>query len=91
MLQQGQVQAVSTIDTLLVAMAAQDPNTEIVGPRLTDEPAAVGIAADAPEFVQFVNAVLDRLRTDGAWRSMYARWLTRLGPVPDPPAARYRD
>jgi polar amino acid transport system substrate-binding protein len=91
LLQQGQVAAVSTIDVLLVALAAQDPGTEIVGDPLSDEPSSVGVAKNAPELVRFVNGVLERMRTDGTWRRMYEQWLSRLGPTPAPPLARYLD
>ncbi|MFC7485023.1 transporter substrate-binding domain-containing protein [Luedemannella flava] len=91
LLQQGQVDAVSTIDVLLAGLNAQDPSTEIVGTPLTDEPAGIGINKDAPDFVRFVNQVLETMRADGTWKKIYARWLTPLGPTPEPPPARYRD
>jgi polar amino acid transport system substrate-binding protein len=91
LLQQGQVDAVSTIDVLLLGLAAQDASTEIVGPRTSEEPAAVGIAKDRPEFTRFVNAVLERIRQNGTWRAIYARWLSGLGPPPAPPVAHYID
>ncbi|MBV9843606.1 MAG: glutamate ABC transporter substrate-binding protein [Kutzneria sp.] len=92
MMQQGQVDAVSTDDTILVGLVAQDPYTVIVGPRFTDEPYGIAVPKQDEDFVRFVNAVLERMRADGDWRASYQRWLgTRLGPVPDPPPARYRD
>jgi polar amino acid transport system substrate-binding protein len=91
MLQQHQVEAVSTIDVLLVALAAQDAGTQIVGERLSDEPSAVGVAKDAPDLVRFVNGVLERMRTDGTWTRSYDQWLSRLGLAPAPPVARYVD
>jgi len=89
MLQQGQVDAVSTDDTILAGLAAQDPNTEVVGPRFSDEPYGIGIAKGRDDLVRFVNAVLDRMRADGTWTAIYQRWLAELGPPPAPPAARY--
>jgi polar amino acid transport system substrate-binding protein len=90
LLQQDQVEAVSTIDVLLAGLAAQDPSTEITGPALSDEPSGIGISKDAPDFVRFVNAVLDKMRADGTWKAIYDRWLSRLGPA-GPPAAVYGD
>ncbi|GAA4525314.1 glutamate ABC transporter substrate-binding protein [Amycolatopsis samaneae] len=89
LLQQGQVDAISTTDGILVGLLAQDPTTVMVGPRFTDEPHGLAIAKTAPDFVRFVNAVLEQMRGDGRWRSIYAKWLTTLGPVPEPPPARY--
>jgi polar amino acid transport system substrate-binding protein len=91
MLQQGQVTAISTDDTILAGLAAQDPNTRVTGPKITEEPYGVAMALSADDLVRFVNGVLERMRTDGTWQTMYRRWLAELGPAPNPPAARYRD
>jgi polar amino acid transport system substrate-binding protein len=91
LLQQNQVAAVSTDDSILAGLAAQDPNTEVVGPKFSDEPYGVAMAKNAPDLVRFVNGVLAQMRADGTWAGLYGRWLTELGPVPAPPAAQYRD
>ena len=88
LLQQGDVAAISTDDTILDGLAAQDPWTKLIGPRLTDEPYGLAISKQHPDFVRFVNAVLQQLRTNGQWAASYARW--QLGtPVPAPPPAQY--
>lgn len=91
LLQLGEVDAVSTDDTLLAGLAAQDPRTEIVGPRFTEEPYGVAVNREEPDLVRFVNAVLERRVADGTWLASYQRWLTPLGPAPAPPALRYRE
>ncbi len=91
MLQLGEVDAVSTDDALLAGLAAQDPRTEIVGPRFSPEPYGVAINPAAQDLVRFVNAVLARRVEDGRWRASYQRWLTTLGPPPSPPEPQYRD
>ncbi|MCX4098951.1 glutamate ABC transporter substrate-binding protein [Nocardia sp. alder85J] len=90
-LQQGQVDAVSTDDVLLAGLAVQDPYTRMVGPNLSEEPYGVGIPLGADDLVRFVNHTLDRLRTDGGWERLYQRWLVSLGPSPGPPPPSYRD
>lgn len=91
LLQLGQVDAVSTDDAVLAGMAAQDPQTEIVGPRFSEEPYGIAINRDTPDLVRFVNAVLESRAQDGRWRASYQRWLaTLLGPPPSPPAPQYR-
>jgi polar amino acid transport system substrate-binding protein len=92
-LQQGTVDAVSTDDTILYGLAAQDPYTKVVGPPFSHEPYGMAIKQSHPDFVRFVNAVLDRVRADGTWAAI---WKGRLGPVlktppPAPPPAAYRD
>jgi polar amino acid transport system substrate-binding protein len=87
LLQQGDVVAISTDDSILDGLAAQDPWTKIIGPPLTSEPYGLAISKQHPEFVRFVNAVLQQLRTDGQWKASYAHWLGN--PVPSPPPAHY--
>ena len=79
--------AISTDDSILDGLAAQDPWTKIIGKALTDEPYGLAISKQHPEFVRFVNAVLQQLRTDGQWKASYAHWLGN--PVPNPPSAQY--
>ena len=87
LLQQGDVAAISTDDSILDGLAAQDPSTMLIGPRLTDEPYGLAISKQHPEFVQFVNAVLQQLRTDGQWARSYTQWIG--APAPRPPPAQY--
>lgn len=87
LLQQGDVAAISTDDSILTGLAAQDPWTKLIGPRLTDEPYGLAISRQHPDFVRFVNAVLAQLRTNGRWAASYAHWIGT--PVPAPPPAQY--
>jgi polar amino acid transport system substrate-binding protein len=91
LLQQHQVDAISSIDTLLATLAAQDHNTRIVGDRITDDPAGIAMPSGSDDLVRFVNAVLDGMRRDGTWAASYARWFGNTGSAPRPPAPRYRD
>ena len=92
MLQQGQVDAISTDDAVLSGLTRQDPTVEITGPpSLAVEPYGVGVNRDHPDLVRFVNGVLEQVRADGTWQRLYDRWLLGLGPSPGPPAARYQD
>jgi len=91
LLQQGQVAAISTTDTVLAGLSTQDPQTKVVGPRFTYEPQGLGMPKNAKDLVRFVNAVLEQLRTDGEWKRLYARYIgTRIQPrIPDPPLPIY--
>ncbi|MFI5935401.1 glutamate ABC transporter substrate-binding protein [Actinoplanes sp. NPDC051494] len=89
--QRNEVDAISTDDTILVGLSAQDPYAKIVGPALSKEPYGMAISNAHQEFTRFVNAVLEKNRANGTWKKTYERWLGDLGPAPAPPAAEYRD
>jgi len=91
-LQQGRVAAVSSDDVILAGLAAQDPQTQVVGRALDHARYAVGMSPNAPDLVRLVNAVLERGRADGSLAASDRRWFGgSLNPVPLPPPARYRD
>jgi len=90
-LQQRQVDAVSTDDSILAGLVAQDPYLHIVGPNMNQEPYGIGINLQNTGLVRFVNGTLERIRRDGTWNTLYRKWLTALGPPPAPPSARYVD
>lgn len=89
--QLNEVDAISTDDTILVGLAAQDPYAKVVGPAMSREPYGMAVSSKHPEFTRFVNAVLERNRANGTWKRTYERWLGEFGPAPRPPAAEYRD
>ncbi|MDI6100101.1 glutamate ABC transporter substrate-binding protein [Actinoplanes sp. NEAU-A12] len=88
--QRGEVEAISTDDTILAGLAAQDPYAKVVGVPFTEEPYAIAIDKKNRDLTEFVNAVLERMRADGTWKAVHDRWLGASGPAPQPPAARYR-
>jgi polar amino acid transport system substrate-binding protein len=90
-LQQRQVDAVSTDDSILAGLVSQDPYLHIVGPNMGTQPYGVGINLDNTGLVRFVNGTLERIRRDGTWNTLYRKWLTVLGPAPAPPSPRYVD
>jgi polar amino acid transport system substrate-binding protein len=90
MLQQGEVEAVSTDDVILTGMAAQDPNVKLVGDRFTSEPYGIGIPQKNEDMVRFVNGVLEKSVRDGAWQASYNRWLLpATGVAASPPVPEY--
>lgn len=89
--QQNEVDAISTDDTILAGMAAQDPYARVVGRRFTQEPYGMAMSKDHPEFTRFVNGVLAKNRADGTWKATYERWLGDFGAAPPPPSAEYKD
>jgi polar amino acid transport system substrate-binding protein len=90
-LQQRQVDAVSTDDSILAGLVSQDPYLHLVGPNMGTQPYGVGVKLDNTGLVRFVNGTLERIRRDGTWNTLYRKWLTVLGPAPAPPSPRYLD
>ena len=89
-IQQRQADAVSTDDAILLGIKAQDPYLEFVpGDSLSPEPYGIGVPKGQDDMVRFVNAVLEKMRTDGTWTKLYSTWLS-ASDVPAPPAAKYR-
>jgi polar amino acid transport system substrate-binding protein len=88
LLQQNQVAAISTDDTILNGLKAQDPQTKLVGAAFTDEPYGMAIAKSNPDLVRFVNAVLVKIHSNGRWADIYRKWLGPDG-VPSTPRVNY--
>ncbi|MEC3975450.1 glutamate ABC transporter substrate-binding protein [Amycolatopsis sp. H20-H5] len=89
MLQQGQVDAVSTDDVILAGMAAQDPTLKIVGDRFTEENYGIAVPIENDDMVRYVNAVLEGVR-NGPWQASYKQWLGSRLPEASPPQATYQ-
>jgi len=92
-LQTNEVDGFQSDDAILYGFHAQDPYTRILAPTYSDEPYGMAINAEHPEFVRFVNAVLDRIRANGRWEQIYHAW---FGGLPGDskqrfPAPKYRD
>lgn len=90
-LQQGAVDAVSTDDTILAGMVVQDPNLKIVGDRFSSEPYGLGLPEGHPEWVRYVNAVLEDLRASGRWEELYDRFFREHMGDPDLPDVVYAE
>jgi polar amino acid transport system substrate-binding protein len=86
-LQDGTVDAITGDDAFLRGFRAQDPDTKLIGPPLEREPYGLAINQGHPEFVRFVNRVLERVRRDGTWARLYRRW---FGAAASPPTPHYR-
>jgi polar amino acid transport system substrate-binding protein len=90
-LQQNQVDAISTDDTILAGLAKQDPNTMVLSQTVELEPYGVAVAKSAPDLIRYVNGVLEQIRGDGTWESIYGKWLRPTLRDAQPPSAQYAD
>jgi polar amino acid transport system substrate-binding protein len=73
--QQGAVEGIVSDNTVLNGFASQDPYAQIVGPQFTTEPYGLGFNRGNVDFVRYVNALLEKWRTDGTWKRIHNRWL----------------
>ena len=77
-LQEGRVAAITSDDSILVGFKRQDPQTKIVGSCINVERYGMAINRAHPEFVRFVNGVLERIGAGGLQR-IRDRWLRGPG------------
>jgi len=85
--QQGAVEGIISDNTVVAGFSAQDPYARIIDQQITDEPYGLGFPPKSIGFVKFVNALLQRMRTDGRWARIHEMWLP--GKAPPPPPAVY--
>ena len=90
LLQQGRVEGISTDDTILAGMVAQDPTLKVVGEALSREPYGLGLPPERPEWVRYVNAVLEDVRASGRWDQLYDTWFADHLDDQAPPEAPYQ-
>ncbi|MFC3491358.1 glutamate ABC transporter substrate-binding protein [Glycomyces rhizosphaerae] len=92
LLQQGTVDAITTDDTILAGMAAQDPTLEVVGDAFSQEPYGIAFQKGNTDLARYVNSALAALIADGTWQTSYDKWLKGpLGVAGAPPSPQYRD
>ncbi len=87
-LQQGEVDAITSDDAILLGFKAQDPYTKLIGGAIEPEPYGMAISKGRPDLVRWVNGQLARMRADGTWRRLYRKWLPG---TPRKPPVHYRD
>jgi glutamate transport system substrate-binding protein len=86
-LKNGQVEAVTTDNVILLGLISQDPEAfELVGKPFTEEPYGIGLKKGDTEFRNFINDTLEKIYQDGRWK---AAWEGTAGKVatetPTPP------
>lgn len=91
LLQQGTVDAITTDDCILAGMAIQDPTLKVVGEAFSEEPYGIAFAKGNTDLARYVNGVLEDMRSDGTWQSIYDEWLAEHLGGATAPAPVYQD
>jgi glutamate transport system substrate-binding protein len=67
-LKNGQVQAVTTDNVILLGLISQDQEAfELVGKTFTEEPYGIGVKKGDTAFRTFINDTLEKIEQDGRW------------------------
>jgi glutamate transport system substrate-binding protein len=87
-LKNGQVQAVTTDNVILLGLISQDEEAfELVGKPFTEEPYGIGLKKGDTEFRNFINDTLEKIFQDGRWKAAWEATAGKVAPeTPTPPA-----
>ncbi len=90
-LQSSQIDAISTDDTILLGLKAQDPTLKLLPDAFSPEPYGLGLPKDDRTFTRYVNAVLEEMRANGEWKALYTKWIgSKTSVDAEAPQAKYR-
>ena len=86
-LKNGQVQAVTTDNVILLGLISQDPEAfELVGKPFTEEPYGIGLKKGDDQFRTFINDTLQKAFDDGRWLAAWDATAGKVAPEkPTPP------
>jgi glutamate transport system substrate-binding protein len=86
-LKNGQVQAVTTDNVILLGLISQDEESfELVGEPFTEEPYGIGLKKGDTEFRNFINDTLQKAYDDGRWLAAWDATAGKVAPEkPTPP------
>jgi glutamate transport system substrate-binding protein len=87
-LRSGRVAAATGPDVALYGLRYRLPGSAIVGGQMTTEGYGAAVGPCNPGLAQFATRVFAGAKKDGAWTSLYKRWVlpaTGTNLVPDPP------
>ncbi|MEH7385866.1 transporter substrate-binding domain-containing protein [Bacillus sp. JJ1521] len=74
-LKAGKGDALTTDNSILYGMAAQDDNYEVVGGTFTEEPYGIAIIKGDEEFTDYVNEFLKKIKDSGEYDTIKSKWI----------------
>ena len=83
----GRCEAVSTDDSILFGLAAQNDGLEVRGDAFSSEPLGIGIKKGKEDLVTFIDGVLEAMAADGRWAALYDKHIKPYSgeEAPSPP------
>jgi ABC-type amino acid transport substrate-binding protein len=83
----GRCDAVSTDDSILFGLAAQNEGLEVRGETFTEEPLGIGIKKGKEDLVAYIDGVLEAMAADGRWVALYDKHIKPYTgeDAPEPP------
>jgi len=73
-LQAGQGDVMTTDNAILLGMASENPNYELVGGTFTNEPYGIAVDKNQEDFLNAVNGALKEMHEDGTYDEIYEKW-----------------
>lgn len=73
-LKAGKGEALTTDNSILLGMAAEDDSFELVGGTFTDEPYGIAVKKGEQEFLDAINDALESLKSSGKFDEVYNSW-----------------
>ncbi|MGX4685997.1 transporter substrate-binding domain-containing protein [Vagococcus sp. JNUCC 83] len=74
-LQSGQGDAMTTDNSILLGMASENPDYELVGGNFTKEPYGIAFNKGQTQLVKEVNSILADMHQDGTYDKIYKKWI----------------
>lgn len=75
LLQNGQVDALSTDNVILTGFAQQDDSFKLLQADLTTEPYGIGIPDGQTDMKEFLDETLEEMFENGDWQAIYDKWI----------------
>ena len=87
-LRNGQTEAVSTDNVILLGLIDANPDEfKLVNKPFSNEPYGIGVKKDDTDFRNFINDLLEKIYTDGRYKTAYDATVGKVQPeMPTPPA-----